>query len=345
MPTYCTPQQALVDLYKNGVITFDVRSPKEHKAGNFNPAFLLPLLNDDHRHQIGIRYKEQGNQEAVKLGYELVGPLFDQLISQAKFIAQDRPVHLFCWRGGQRSHITAELLEGAGMNVSIVRGGYKAMRNTLLSQFLLPRKGVVLSGETGSGKTEILHCIQEQVDCVIDLEGLAHHKGSAFGSLGQPEQPTQEQFENELALRLFFLPIEQVVFIENESRMIGKLRIPDGIFTQIQTWPMARICRPKEERVKRILEEYGHFGKEELRSCTLNLSKRMGNELCNKAVLHLENDEYVSWVNALLQYYDKGYAFALEKKPNRSIEVEIRSSGKTSQEVAQLILKQWKQNH
>lgn len=135
---------------------------------------------------------------------------------------------MYCWRGGMRSNISAWILTMAGYKVSLLKGGYKTYRNWALQQFILQRNIVVLGGKTGSGKTALLQLIKEKGEQVISLESLAHHKGSAYGSLGQLPQHSNEHFENLLAYQLWQTNAEELLWLENESRTIGYNKIPDS---------------------------------------------------------------------------------------------------------------------
>ena len=189
-----------------------------------------------------------------------------------------------------------------------LKDGYKRYRNWCLEKFTRPHKLIVMSGKTGSQKTERLFGLHEVGEAVIDLEGLAHHKGSAFGALGQPEQPTQEHFENKLAHALFFeLKKDQPVWYENESRLIGKVRIPDPLFDKIVIAPRVEIQPSFENRFDFLMENYGCFPSDELIEKTQLLTKRMGLEANKKSIEALENGDKTEWLTLLMHYYDKAY--------------------------------------
>jgi len=217
-----------------GSIVFDARSPKEFTEGHIPGAINLPLMDNDQRHEIGITYKKQGHDAAVEKGFELVGPHFAEKLKTAKSITSKREVLVYCWRGGLRSNILAWLLQTGGFKVTLLKGGYKAFRNQNMSLFSTKGNPVILSGKTGVGKTEILEKLIAANQSVVDLEGMANHKGSAFGALGQEEQPSQEQFENLVANQFRKVPNNDSVWIEAESRFIGKIRIPDSIFNRMK---------------------------------------------------------------------------------------------------------------
>ena len=292
----------------------DVRSEGEFEAGHIPGAVNIPILNNEHRVLVGTSYKQEGKDSAVELGYKLVSPLFEELIAEARKHLKENKIVIYCARGGMRSQIFSDLLSKEGIEVLRLKDGYKRYRNWCLEKFIREHTSVVLSGKTGSQKTERLFGLKEKGESVIDLEGLAHHKGSAFGSLGLPEQPSQEQFENNLAHALHFefkknLPI----WYENESRFIGKIRIPDSIFTRIVKSPRIEIEPSFENRFQFLMKNYGCFSKEELVEKTKLLTKRMGLEANKKAIEAIEKGDKTEWLNLLMHYYDKAYDLGREK--------------------------------
>lgn len=333
---------------KAGSIIFDARSPKEFEEGHIPGAISLPLLDNNQRHEIGITYKQQGHDAAVEKGFELVGPHFAEKLKRAKELTDKREILVYCWRGGLRSNILAWLLQTGGFKVTLLKGGYKAFRNQNLNLFDAKGHPVVLSGKTGVGKTEILEKLIAANQHVVDLEGLANHKGSAFGGLGQNDQPNQEQFENLLGNQLRCIPNEHSVWIESESRFLGKIRIPDQLFNRMQCAPMVDIERPVEERTERILVEYGHFPKDLLAEKTLALNKRMGGEQVKAAIDYLENNQMREWIGLLLNYYDKGYSHSRSLKEGKSRDsnavINVSSSTNLDDVINRLIelANQWK---
>lgn len=286
----------------------DVRSEGEFEAGHIIGAINIPILNNEHRILVGTSYKQEGKDSAEELGYKLVSPLFAQLIAEAKKHVKENKIVVYCARGGMRSQIFSDLLSKEGIEVLRLKDGYKRYRNWCLEKFSREHSSIVLSGKTGSQKTERLFGLKNEGESVIDLEGLAHHKGSAFGSLGLPEQPSQEQFENNLAHALFFeLKKKLPVWYENESRFIGKIRVPDSIFNRIVKSPRIEIEPSFENRFQFLMENYGCFSNEELIEKTKLLTKRMGLEANKKAIEAIENGDKNTWLNLLMQYYDKAY--------------------------------------
>lgn len=297
----------------------DVRSESEYLHGHVPGAINLPLLNDEQRHLVGIRYKEAGQSAAVELGFELTGHLFHEYIKRARELAPNARIFLYCWRGGLRSNIMAWLLTIAGFEVNIIEDGYKSYRRLALKVFESSGNFVVLSGATGTGKTEMLHRLKNHGEIILDLEMIASHKGSAFGSLGQNPQPTQEHFENLIAAELFHNDSARMIWTEHESRMIGKLRIPDAVFNRMQSAPIVLIERSFDNRKSRILNEYGKFSNESLAAQTALLNRRLGFDNVKFALDALAVDDKNTWVDILLNYYDKSYQFAFEKQAPKDV--------------------------
>jgi tRNA 2-selenouridine synthase len=221
-------------------ITIDVRSPAEFEHAHIPHALNLPLFDNEQRALIGTTYKKQSREAAIKVGLPLFGTKMLPMIETVEAWIKDIPmietveawikdrqkendltkptIYVHCWRGGMRSAAVAWLLDLYGYKVIQLTGGYKAYRNWVLAQFTIPYSLKVLGGYTGSGKTEILHALQEKNYAVIDLEGLAHHKGSAYGAIGQLPQPSQEMFENIVAEKLLEVNKKQKsIWIESRN--------------------------------------------------------------------------------------------------------------------------------
>jgi tRNA 2-selenouridine synthase len=299
-------------------LLIDVRSPKEFGHSHIPGAINLPLLNDEERHIVGLTYKEKGSDQAVEKGFDLVGGKFADYIREARAISQKREIVVYCWRGGMRSNIMAWVLGLAGLPVSLIEGGYKQFRKTVLEDLSTKRTWTVVSGKTGTGKTEILHALAAMGENVLDLEKLAHHKGSAFGALGQPKQPSIEQFENLIAIALASLK-DGNIWVEDESRWIGGIKIPDAIYQAIRQARTIAISRDEEIRKKRILDEYGIFPKEQLAERTSQLQKRLGGDRTKLALELLETGDLSGWLDVLMPYYDKMYSYGLGQRDQESI--------------------------
>lgn len=326
---------------------FDVRSPGEYDHAHIPGAYNLPLFTNEERAVVGTAYKQQGKQPAIKIGLDYFGVKMKAIVEAVEAVIsvyQQRDVHLrapvptsgggggvlvHCWRGGMRSAGIAWLLDLYGFKVFTLIGGYKAYRKWVRGQFEKPQPLTVLGGYTGSGKTIVLHQLQESGLPIIDLEAMANHKGSAFGSMGQKAQPSQEMFENFLAQRLFEiaghqLPDEQQVaeaaFIEDESQRIGDLKIPDAFWKQMRSSNILFLDIPFEERLNYLTEEYGKKEKEKLVNAIIRIQKRLGGLEAKNAVNFLLEDNHKECFRILLKYYDKWYEKGLY---NRESPVEL----------------------
>ncbi|MEM6261328.1 MAG: tRNA 2-selenouridine(34) synthase MnmH [Bacteroidota bacterium] len=293
----------------------DVRSPGEFRKGHIPHAHNLPLFDNDERALIGTMYKQQSREHAVEKGLEIVGPKMTLLVQQAKQIAPDKQVLLHCWRGGMRSESVAWLLSTAGFSVSLLKGGYKAYRKYVQQQLGILRKLVLIGGFTGSGKTEYLHALAELGEQILDLEGLAHHKGSAFGGVLESAQPSSEHFENQLYEACTKMQVGKRIWVEDESRGLGQVFINDAFFQVMRQSPTIIMECPKEIRVNRLVETYSQAPKDELREGLEVIRRRLGDKRFRIALQALEAGDYATVAREALMYYDKAYRFSLEKKP------------------------------
>jgi len=254
----------------------DVRSPKEFETGHYPGAYNIPIFNNDERTIVGTIYKKISRNDSVLKGLELVGPKLKDFAQQAQQIAKNNQLLIYCWRGGMRSASMAWLFETVGIKTHILTGGYKAFRRAGKVRLSKTEKLMVLGGLTGSGKTETLQEIQKQGEQVCDLEGLAHHKGSAFGALGQERQPTNEQFENNLIYEWFSFDLNKPIWVEDESHSIGNNWIPDELFSIMRQAPVIKMEIDKKLRITRLVNEYAGFDKKYLENCIFKISKRLG---------------------------------------------------------------------
>ena len=211
----------------------DVRSPGEYIQGHLPGAVSFPLFSDDERAQVSTCYKQKGKETAIELGLELVGPKMAGLVKQAKALAPKRQVRVHCWRGGMRSSSVGWLLETSGLEVNLLSGGYKTFRRWVRTTLATPRSLVVVGGMTGTGKTDILHALRDSGEQVLDLEGLANHRGSSYGALMLPPQPSTEQFDNLIDQQLMEFVPQRPEWVEAESRLVGTCRAPDEILDQM----------------------------------------------------------------------------------------------------------------
>lgn len=298
----------------------DVRSPGEYDHAHIPGAVNIPLFDNTERAEIGTKYKQAGKDAAVLLGLERIGPKLARFVRQSKKLnPQQKQVLVHCWRGGMRSGSFSWLLNTAGLTASTLAGGYKAYRNAVLAAFAEPRQLIILGGKTGSGKTDILKELARQGEQIIDLEGLAHHKGSSYGAIGQPPQPTTEQYENLLFKAWRQLDSTRRIWLEDESRNVGSCFIPMALWQQMRAAPVAFVDVPKEIRVKRLVAEYTGIDHNLLVEATERISRRLGGKVTKDALEALSHHDYATVANLTLDYYDKAYLHGLSQRPPANI--------------------------
>lgn len=298
----------------------DVRSPGEFQKGHIPGACNIPLFGDDQRARVGIAYHHSGRQEAVMEGLRIAGPRMEKLAEQAREEAGSQgELILHCWRGGMRSESMAWLFDKLGITNYVLQGGYKQYRRYGREQLKTPAPVIILGGYTGSGKTDILKALADQGEQVLDLEGLAHHKGSAFGAMGHQEQPPGEQFENHVFEQWMRLDLNRPVWIEDESKMIGKNGIPDELFHSMRAAPVLKLEMSKQLRVERLVKEYTGFDKQQLRDNIQKISNRLGGLKTQKAMKAVDHEDFSTAVDLTLDYYDKAYLHGLSKRDPASI--------------------------
>ena len=310
-------------------LVIDVRSPSEYFHAHFPGAHNIPLFNDEERKVVGTVYKQESREKGIKIGLDFFGPKMKTIVEETENLSHSvsgneseeansnkpkKEIFIYCWRGGMRSAAIAWLLDLYGFKVSVLSGGYKSYRNYVLNLLSLPYRLYVLGGYTGSGKTELLHELKKTGESIIDLEQIASHKGSAFGSIGLPKQPSQEMFENLLALDLSVLNTEDVIWIEDESQRIGLINIPKTFWETIRNAPVCFLDIPFEERLKHIVSEYGQFEKTILAEAILRITKRLGGLETKNALQFLEQDDLTECFRILLKYYDKSYLKGLHNR-------------------------------
>jgi len=315
----------------------DVRSPAEFEHGHIPGASNLPLFNNEERSIVGTLYFQKGSSEAIMKGLELTGPKMKEYAEKAMDIAKEKEVLLHCWRGGMRSNSMAWLLNTVGIKANTLTGGYKTYRQYIRSYFTRSVNLIVIGGMTGSGKTDVLEALESMGKQVIDLEGMAGHKGSAFGNIGLPTQITTEQFENDLFTRISQLNPEEAVYIEDESLAIGRIFIPEDFFKQMSEARLINLDVPLEMRVQRLVETYAGGNLSELISAVKHLERRIGLENATKAIACINNDEMEEAVKIILQYYDKIYLHGTHMQKRKEIK-EIEVSGENISEIAQNII-------
>ncbi len=311
--------QEFLELRKN-LPVIDVRSSGEYGKAHIPGAYNIPLFSNEERKQVGITYKQTGRVAAVKEGLKMVGPKMLDMVEQAEEIAGEKKgVIVHCWRGGMRSENMAWLFSRVGIKPYILEGGYKSYRRYCRQQLEKPVMLIVLGGYTGSGKTGILHALQDEGEQCLDLEALANHKGSVFGSFGEKEQLPNEHFENLLFEEWLKFDLNKPVWVEDESRMIGKNCLPDELFQKIRSAPVIKVELDKSIRIKRLVREYACFNKQLLKDSIRKISRRLGGQNAQKAIESLDNDDFATAVDITLRYYDKAYQVGLNKRDHAAI--------------------------
>ena len=333
----------------------DVRSPGEYKHAHIPNAYSLPLFTDEERKVVGTAYKQESRATAIKHGLDFFGPKMKRMIEEVEKILETRQdnnktILVHCWRGGMRSGAVAWLLDLYGFKVYTLEGGYKAFRNWVLLQFEKEYPLRILGGYTGSGKTEVLSSLKEKGELVIDLEALANHKGSAFGGIGQGEQPSPEMFENSLAVQLYNAQtsIEQIrksdlqsrsIWLEDESQRIGNINIPITFWKTMRSKEIVFLDVPFEERLENIIKGYGKADKEKLVNAVIRVKKRLGGAETKAAINYLLEDDLKEAFRILLCYYDKWYSKGLHSRENLNELITEIKSDKTDAELnTQLVL-------
>ncbi len=308
----------------------DTRSPNEFIKGHFPGAINIPLFNNKERAEIGTLYKNQGREEAIILGLKLsshklknLGCELKSLINQAKIDSQfsnSLGLRLYCARGGMRSTSVAWLANLFDLKPVVLNGGYKSYRNWVLNQFKINWPLRLIGGRTGSGKTDLLLEMNKQGISTIDLEGLAFHRGSSFGGLGLPDQPTTEQYENLIAenLQNALKKSAKEIWLEAESSRIGRCNIPHQFFIQMKNAPVLEITRTTQERIDKLISVYSPNGVDALKDATIRISKRLGPQRTKEALEALEKENWESACSSILDYYDRCYDRELSRRTCRS---------------------------
>ena len=327
----------------------DVRSDAEYAHAHIPGASSIPLFNDDERAVVGTIYKQQSREDAIKRGLDFFGPKMKEMLLLAEGLIKGRnpdekTVLVHCWRGGMRSAAVAWLLDLYGFKVFTLIGGYKAFRNWVLDGLDKQHPFKILGGNTGSGKTIVLQSLKKKNEPVVDLEGLAGHKGSAFGNIGLHKQPSQEMFENKLAIAIK-IALEKYpnrnIWLEDESQRIGTVNIPQNMWTHMRKCEIVFMDIPFQARLDYLVDTYGTLDLTALRDAILRIQKRLGGLETKTAISALEEKNFHGCFDILLKYYDKQYRKGLENRqePKPKILV-ILAERVNDEENATLILKQ-----
>ena len=292
----------------------DVRAPLEFNQGHIPGAVNIPLFNDNERKVVGTAYKKENKEAAMYAGLEFAGKKLVKLAKEGERAAgKNRTLLVHCWRGGMRSKSMVWLFETMGLTCYLLEGGYKSYRSYVREVLATPLNLLVIGGRTGSGKTAILHHLRKLGKQVIDLEGLAHHKGSAFGALGELDQPSTEQFENELCKEILPFDTNKVTWIEDESRNVGKCVIPGELYSRMKETEIVFLDISRELRARHLVGDYAQYEQGELRACVLKIEKRLGGDRTQEALEAIDREDFYQTAMITLHYYDKAYMYSLEK--------------------------------
>ncbi len=306
----------------------DVRSPAEYKHAHIPGAISFPLFSDEERKVVGTNYKQKSREEAIKIGLDYFGPKMREMVERAEAIvnadSKSRAVIVHCWRGGMRSAAIAWLLDLYGFKVYTLVGGYKKFRHWVIDSFSLPFQFSILGGYTGSGKTYVINELEKHGETVVDLEFLANHKGSAFGNIGMPSQPSQEMFENLLATKLrdsfddpdSYREGDDIIWLEDESQRIGLVYIPQALWDRMRNSPVYFLDIGFEERLDHLEKEYGVLDKQKMCEAIERIRKRLGGLETKTSIQCLEENRIRDSFEILLKYYDKWYSKGLNQREN-----------------------------
>jgi len=316
--------------FSNDHILIDVRSPSEYKHAHIPGAYNLPLFTDEERKVVGTAYKQESREAAIKIALDYFGPKMRKMVEEISTLATLRqespePLFIYCWRGGMRSAAVAWLMDLYGFKVYTLIGGYKKFRHFVLDTFKQHYDLKVLGGFTGSGKTALIKELEKRGETVIDLEGIAKHKGSAFGNIEMQEQPGQEMFENLLAQELRKKEAmanekaarcnsESSIWMEDESQRIGLVNLPNDLWDTMRRSRIYFLKIPFEVRLKQIVDEYGCFDRKKLVDAIGRIKDRLGGLNAKNATQYLMDGNISESFRILLKYYDKHYLKALHNR-------------------------------
>jgi tRNA 2-selenouridine synthase len=305
--------------FKIDHVVVDVRSPIEFLQGHFPEAHNIPLFSNEERATVGTIYKQQGKEFAVEKGFAFVSPKLLKYIEIAKSAAPQKKIILHCFRGGMRSKNFAWLLQTAGFNLKVFEGGYKKYRFEVLDLFKQTFKFIIIGGYTGSAKTEIIKLLKGKGEQVIDLENLANHKGSSFGSINEKRQPTQQNFENQLFEQLCLLDKEKPIYLEDEAYNIGRVSLPYEIWLQMKKAPILSLNIHATNRIQQLVKDYTTVEIELLKAAMFRIKDQLGGAAYKQAVLFLGEKKLAEAAAIALDYYDKAYTFNHNKRFCRNV--------------------------
>lgn len=320
-------------------VVFDVRSPSEFAQGHVPGAVNLPLFDDEQRAEVGTLYKKSGRDAAVLRGLKFAGQKMADLVIEATTAAGGKKeVLLHCWRGGMRSQSVGWLMATAGMKPSVLEGGYKSFRGFVNQFFERDWQFRVVSGLTGAGKTRVLRMLESSGQQVLDLEGIANHRGSAFGGIGQHAQPTTEQFSNDLFVKLCSFDPKKIIWIEDEGHNVGSVVVPTAIYQRLRHSPGIEFETTIEQRIENLLEDYGDLPPSELSTAVERIRKRLGSQHADAAKAAIDSSDIRGAIELVLGYYDKFYTKSTLNMPRGKMPT-IMMAGMTDKEIVARAIK------
>ena len=309
----------------------DVRSPGEHYKGNMPNSLNIPLFDNEERSIVGTVYKNYGREKAVIQGLDFLADKIDNMVNKlfealnvykSKKVGsqiEEPTLKIYCARGGMRSQSISWLLEKYNQRNVTLRDGYKSYRKWALESFNQKWRINLIGGKTGTGKTKLLKLLDENNYQIIDLEGLACHRGSTFGGIGMKEQPSNEQFENNIAEKLKGFKKSNKIFVEAESANIGRCKIPHEFFSQMKSAERIEIKKSESNRLDELIKTYSIYEEKDLIEAVLRIKKRLGPQRTKIAIESIKNEDWRSVCKSVLEYYDKCYEYEKTGKNNIKI--------------------------
>ena len=309
----------------------DVRSPSEYYKGNMPNSLNIPLFDNEERSIVGTVYKNYGREKAVIQGLDFLADKIDNMVNKlfealnvykSKKVGsqiEEPTLKIYCARGGMRSQSISWLLEKYNQRNVTLRDGYKSYRKWALESFNQEWRINLIGGKTGTGKTKLLKLLDENNYQIIDLEGLACHRGSTFGGIGMKEQPSNEQFENNIAEKLKGFKKSNKIFVEAESANIGRCKIPHEFFSQMKSAERIEIKKSESNRLDELIKTYSIYEEKDLIEAVLRIKKRLGPQRTKIAIESIKNEDWRSVCKSVLEYYDKCYEYEKTGKNNIKI--------------------------
>ena len=325
------------ELKINSKLTWiDVRCPREYDRGHFTNAINIPIFSNKEYQELGEIYKKKGEDTASQLGYEYALNSKTRILDSVKKTKENNFI-IYCARGGMRSKGFQSILDQENYKSSRLKRGYKEIREQVLNSFEEKRTVVIIAGSTGTGKTTIINKMKDNGHDIIDLEMIANHRGSAFGDLGISKQASQQQFENDLSYYWLKTDPSKHIFIESESRKIGKVSIPEGVWIQMKKGLYLKIAMKIDRRVENLIKDYGGYPKLDLERRIHQISRKLGGENAKMAIDFLKNNNLHELCKFLLEnYYDKMYRVAYKKRDSKKEKIEV--ADETNDQIINTIL-------